>query len=89
MKYVVEYTKNFNKLFKKLDKYTQKIIRSWINTNLVYCENPRAHGIPLKADKSGQWRYRIGDYRLICSINDNKLVVLALKIGHRRNVYDS
>ena len=52
-------------------------------------KNPRAHGIPLKADKSGQWRYRIGDYRLICSINDNKLVVLALKIGHRRNVYDS
>ena len=54
--------------------------------NLVGTENPRLHGKGLTANRSGQWRYRIGDYRLICNINDNKLIILALSVGHRRDV---
>ena len=88
MKYEVELSDRFKKEFKKLDKYTQKIIRAWINKNLVETENPRLHGKGLTANRSGQWRYRIGDYRLICEINDNKLIILALSVGHRRDVYD-
>lgn len=88
MKYSVEISERFKKEFRKLDKYTQKIIRVWINKNLVETENPRLHGKGLTANRSGQWRYRIGDYRLICEINDNKLIILALSIGHRRDVYD-
>ena len=42
----------------------------------------------LTANRSGQWRYRIGDYRLICQIDDNKLIILALTIGHRRDIYN-
>ena len=53
---------------------------------LVGTENPRLHGKGLTANRSGQWRYRIGDYRLICNINDNKLIILALSVGHRRDV---
>lgn len=85
--YNVELSERFKKEFKKLDKYTQKIIRGWINKNLVGTSAPRSHGKALKADLAGQWRYRIGDYRLICLIKDDKLIILALTIGHRREVY--
>ena len=86
-KYSVELTERFKKEFRKLDKYTQKILRAWIDKNLVDCENPRQHGKGLSANLSGQWRYRIGDYRLICQINDDKLIILALTVGHRRDIY--
>ena len=86
MKYEVELSERFKKEFRKFDKYTQNMIRAWINKNLVGIENPRLHGKGLTANRSGQWRYRIGDYRLICNINDNKLIILALSVGHRRDV---
>lgn len=88
MKYRVETTSKFDKEFTKLDKYTQKMIKAWIVKNLLNCENPRMHGKGLTANRSGQWRYRIGDYRLICNIEDEKLVILALSVGHRKNIYN-
>lgn len=89
MTYSVETTNRFDKEFKKLDKYTQRMIKAWIQKNLEGCANPRQHGRGLTANRSGQWRYRIGDYRLICQIEDNKLIILALSIGHRKDVYDA
>lgn len=83
----LETTPKFEKEFKKLDKYTQLIIKSWITKNLIDCENPRQLGKCLTANRKGQWRYRIGDYRLICQIEDDKMIILALTIGHRRDVY--
>ena len=88
MSYSVETTPRFDKEFKKLDRYTQKMIKAWIVKNLVGCENPRAHGKALTANRTSQWQYRIGDYRLICLIKDNELIILAMTIGHRRDVYD-
>ncbi|MGN0679236.1 MAG: type II toxin-antitoxin system RelE/ParE family toxin [Oscillospiraceae bacterium] len=87
MKYRVETTPRFEKEFRKLDKYTMKLIKLWIEKNLVNCEDPRLHGKALTANRSGQWRYRIGDYRLLCHIDDGELVILALSVGHRREVY--
>lgn len=87
MSYRVETTARFDREFKKLDRYTQKMIKAWIEKNLVDCADPRAHGKGLTANRSGQWRYRIGDYRLICSIEEDKLVILALSIGHRSDIY--
>lgn len=87
MRYQVETTKRFEKEFKKLDHYTQLLIKSWITKNLINTDNPRLHGKGLTANRAGQWRYRIGDYRLICQIEDDKLVILALSIGHRRDIY--
>lgn len=81
--YSVETTEKFDKEFKKLDRYTQKMLKAWIDKNLVGCENPRQHGKSLTANRGGQWRYRVGNYRLICYINDNELVILALSVGHR------
>ena len=87
MTYSVETTARFDREFKKLDHYTQKMIKAWIEKNLVNCSDPRAHGKGLTSNRSGQWRYWIGDYRLICLIEDNKLVILALSVGHRSEVY--
>ena len=87
MSYSVRTTPRFDKDFKKLDRYTQLMIKSWITKNLIGCEDPRAHGKALTANRSGQWRYRIGDYRLLCDILDGELIILALRIGHRSDVY--
>ena len=83
-RYNVELSDRFIREFRKLDKYIQKIIRAWIDKNLIDCENPGAHGKGLTANRSGKWRYRIGDYRLICSIIDDTLVILTLAVGHSR-----
>lgn len=85
--YQVEYSKRAVKDLKRLDRYTRQMIYSWIDKNLVGCEDPKAHGKGLTTNRSGQWRYRIGDYRLICQIKDAELVILALSVGHRRDVY--
>lgn len=87
-KYSIELSERFKKEFRKLDKYTQKFVRSWINKNLADATDPRQHGKGLTANRAGQWRYRIGDYRLICQIDDGKLIILAISIGHRRKVYE-
>ena len=89
MTYSVETPARLDKEFKKLDRYTQRMLKSWIEKNLVGCSDPRLHGKGLTANRAGQWRYRIGDYRLICQIDDGKLVILALSVGHRREVYES
>ncbi len=88
MKYHVETTERFDKEFKKLDVYTRKLIKSWILKHLEGCDDPRSSGKGLTSNRSGQWRYRIGEYRLICHIEDDRLVILALTIGHRSEVYD-
>lgn len=87
MTYHLKTTTRFDKEFKKLDRYTQKIIKAWIMKHLVNSSNPREHGKELTANLSGLWRYRIGDYRLICEIHDAELVILALNIGHRNDIY--
>ena len=87
MKYAVETTQRFDREFKRLDRYTQRMLKAWIEKHLVGCENPRALGKGLTANRKGAWRYRIGDYRLLCDIQEERLVILALSIGHRREVY--
>lgn len=89
MKYQVLTTERFEREFRKMDRYTQRMLKAWIDKNLVGCEDPRQHGKALTADRKGQWRYRIGDYRLICAIEDERLIILALSIGHRREVYSN
>ncbi len=89
MSYSVQYSKQAIKELKKLDRFTRQMIYSWIDKNLSDCEDPRQHGKALTANRKGQWRYRIGDYRLICDIQDDKLVILALTVGHRRDIYNS
>ncbi|NLL63388.1 MAG: type II toxin-antitoxin system RelE/ParE family toxin [Ruminococcaceae bacterium] len=85
--YTLRYSDRAIKQLSKLDKGTQKLILTWMKKNLENCENPRIKGKELTANKSGEWRYRVGDYRIICDIQDEKLLVLALSVGHRKDVY--
>lgn len=87
MKFKVEFTKSAVKELKKLDKYTEKFIMAWIRKNLEGCSDPRRHGKGLSANRSGQWRYRVGDYRLIAKIQEDKVIILILNIGHRKDIY--
>ncbi len=88
MKYRVIFSEAAKKQLKKLDKHISALILGWIEKNLEGCEDPRQHGKSLTGDKSGQWRYRIGDYRIICEIIDEEITILVLEAGHRKNVYD-
>ena len=88
MSYTVVFTKTAKKQLKKLDKHIASLIIGWIEKNLQGCENPRAYGEALTANRGGQWRYRIGDYRLVTEIQDDKIIILVLGIGHRKDIYD-
>ena len=88
MIYKVEFTKRALKDLKKLDRHTAALILGWIRQTLENCENPRSHGKGLTANRSGEWRYRVGDYRILAQIDDNKIIILLLNIGHRRDIYD-
>lgn len=63
------------------------MLKAWIIKNLEATPDPRLHGKALTANYRGLWRYRIGDYRMICTLEDDRLVILALSVGHRRNIY--
>ena len=89
MQYKIIFTNRAKKQLKKLNKHVSALIIGWIEKNLVNCTNPRIHGKCLIGNKSGQWRYRIGDYRLICEIQDDNIVILVLEVGHRRQIYKS
>ena len=87
MKYTVVFSKESLKDLKKLDKHTAALIIGWVRKNLEGCENPRAHGKGLTANLSGKWRYRVGDYRLLADIQDDKVVIMMLRVGHRSEIY--
>ena len=89
MTYHVEFSKDAVKTLEKMDKHVAIFITAWIRKNLEGCSNPYQYGKGLSANRSGQWRYRIGDYRLIAEIMEERVVVLILRIGHRRDVYDA
>jgi len=71
----------------KLDRAVQKRLLDWLDDRIEGCKDPRHFGEPLKGDLAGLWRYRVGDYRIICELQDNRLVVVAIAIGHRREIY--
>ena len=72
-----------------MDPGIRRVILAWLLKNVDGCEDPRAHGKGLTANRSGKWRYRVGDFRILCEIKDEELVVLAIEIGHRREVYQN
>ncbi|MDO9080520.1 MAG: type II toxin-antitoxin system RelE/ParE family toxin, partial [Desulfuromonadales bacterium] len=87
MAWTVEVSDFAERQLGKLDPPVQKRLLDWLDDRIDGCKNPRHFGEPLKGNLAGLWRYRVGDYRIICEIQDGKLVVLALAVGHRREVY--
>ncbi len=88
MSYTVQWSERAKKQLLKLDRSIAELILRWVHKNLDGCTDPRRHGKALSANRAGQWRYRIGDYRLIAEILDEKVVILILEVGHRSEVYD-
>lgn len=80
------YTKQSLKSFSKLDKTTQQRIANFTQ-ELESLENPRIKGKALKGELSEYWRYRVGDYRLVCEIFDDKMLILCIKVDKRDSIY--
>ena len=72
----------------KLDRQAQKEILIYLDQRIATLEDPRRFGKALRSELAGLWRYRIRDYRLICQIQDDVLVVLVIAVGNRKNIYD-
>lgn len=88
MTYKVEFSSSALKDLKKIDRPTSLLILGWIRKNLENCSNPRLHGKALTANRSGEWRYRVGAYRILALISDSKVTILVIKVGHRKDVYN-
>jgi len=75
------------KQLKKIDRQAQKRLLTFFEEKIEGSENPRMMGKALRGNKGKLWRYRVGDYRVICSINDHLVTVLVLEVGHRKEIY--
>ena len=82
----VNFSEKADKQLLSLDKPVRERIRKYVK-DLAKLSNPRLRGEPLAGNLSDFWKYRIGNYRLICRIHDEKMLVLVVKIGHRSEVY--
>lgn len=87
MAWTVEFLEGAARALADIDTLAQKRIFRFVRERLASDENPRRIGKPLQGNHAGRWCYRVGDYRLICNIEDERLLVLVLTIGHRREVY--
>lgn len=87
MTWNVEWDDAAVKELRKLDKSIQRKILRYFRERIATDKNPKRFGKPLIGDKAGLWRYRIQDYRVICKIENNTLLVLVLRVGHRKGVY--
>lgn len=88
MKYSVEITPAAEKALSKLDNSVQLQIKKYVSEKLEGCENPRAYGKALTRNLSGKWRYRVGDYRIIARIEDEKILITVIDVAHRRQIYN-
>ena len=87
MAWTIEFSETSEKQLKKLDRQWQRAILDYLEEEIAPLEDPRQRGKALVGDKKGLWRYRVNDYRIICQILDSELVVVALTIAHRKEVY--
>ena len=87
MGYRVVYHANAQRTLRKLDRPIARRIADYLD-DVGALDDPRTRGKSLTGDRGGIWRYRVGDYRVLCEIRSAELVILALQIGHRGSVYD-
>lgn len=88
MVWTINYSDRALKSLRKMDKQIARRIVDFMDLRIAVAADPRQSGKPLKGELGEFWRYRVGDYRILCEIQDDELVILAVTIGHRREVYD-
>ena len=86
MAWTIEITRTAEKQITKLHRDAQQAIVRFLRERLAVTANPRQWGRPLQGEKRGLWRYRVGDYRLTCDIQDERITVMVLQVGHRKDV---
>ena len=86
MAWLIEFTRNADKAMRKLDKDVAARIFDELD-EIAKLEDPRSRGKALTGNLAGVWRYRVGDYRILCDISDGRLVILVVDVAHRREVY--
>jgi mRNA interferase RelE/StbE len=84
----VEWDDRARKELRKLDHPIQKEILKYLRVRIEGSKDPRIFGQSLSGNKQGLWRYRVGNYRLICKLEDHVFVVFVVSIGHRKEVYE-
>lgn len=87
MAWTIKYSETSKKQLRKLDKIAARRIVDFIDERIAPTQDPRGMGKALKGALGDLWRYRVGDYRILCDIQDGVLTVLVLQIGNRREVY--
>lgn len=87
MGWTIEYSPDAIRQLNNLDKPTRLRVFNYLDGRIHACKNPRHFGEPLVANLAGLWRYRVGDYRIICEIQAEKVIVLVLAIGYRSEIY--
>ena len=88
MTWTVEWDDRARRELRRLDRAVQRQILRYFRERIATDDDPRRFGRGLRHELQGLWRYRIGDYRTVCRIEDDHLVVLVLVVGHRRQVYE-
>jgi mRNA interferase RelE/StbE len=86
--WTVEWDDRAVKELRKLDRQIQKEILAYFRERIATAADPRRFGKPLSRELAGLWRYRVRHYPLICNIDDDRVVVLVLHVGHRKHVYE-
>lgn len=87
MAWNVDFLATAKRQLQKIDKSWQQKILDYLEDEIAPLEDPRTRGKSLIGNKRGLWRYRVGNYRIICDIQDKNFVITAITIGHRRDVY--
>jgi mRNA interferase RelE/StbE len=84
----IEFDHDAARDLRKLGAVAQKAVLGYLRSRIATAENPRRFGKPLTGDLKGLWRYRVGDYRIVAAIEDDRFIVLVVTVGHRREVYE-
>lgn len=88
MAWTIEFAPEAARELNKLDRQVSRRILKFLRDRVAKVEDPRSIGSALKGSKRGDlWKYRVGDYRIICRIEDDRMLILVLRVGHRREVY--
>lgn len=85
----IEWDDRARRELRKLDPQAQMLILKYLRDHIEKLRDPRAFGHSLSGNKAGLWRYRVENYRIICKIEDNNLIVLVVGVGHRKEIYES
>ncbi|MGD8835331.1 MAG: type II toxin-antitoxin system RelE/ParE family toxin [Desulfobacteraceae bacterium] len=87
MAWQIEFTPAAEKQLSKIDRQSAKRIINFLNKRIAPAEDPRTAGKALRGVLREFWRYRVGNYRIICMVEDSRLLILVVQIAHRSNVY--